>query len=153
MSLGCSRRWVGTGPFRLCWSPVLAPIAPKGTSPVDDERDLHRAIGLYIITRQRSMTGAEFRFLRKQMGFTQKELAAEIGVNEQTVANYEKNRPVPPRSECDIRLVFLLWVTPPEARAEIIKTLAEGIKKHIRKARPIMVSEPLPPDRVPNLYF
>jgi hypothetical protein len=41
---------------------------------IDDENDLHRSIGLYVITRPRTLTGAEFRFLRKQMGFKQKDL-------------------------------------------------------------------------------
>ena len=59
---------------------------------IQNEGDLQRSIGLYVITRQRPLTGPEFRFLRKQMGAKQKELAEELDVDEQTVANYEKTR-------------------------------------------------------------
>jgi transcriptional regulator with XRE-family HTH domain len=38
------------------------------------------------------MTSAEFRFLRKQMGLTQKELGERLGVEDQTIANYEKEK-------------------------------------------------------------
>jgi transcriptional regulator with XRE-family HTH domain len=35
------------------------------------------------------MCGPEFRFLRKQMGLTQTELAELFDVSDQTIANYE----------------------------------------------------------------
>lgn len=41
--------------------------------------DLHRAIGMHVINLDRKMTGREFRFLRKQMGCKQKELAEALG--------------------------------------------------------------------------
>jgi transcriptional regulator with XRE-family HTH domain len=100
---------------------------------IDDERDLHRAIGLYVITRPRTLTGHEFRFLRKQMGFKQKDLAGELGVNEQTVANYEKDRPIPTASDHLMRLEFLLWIAPEDANVELVKRVAETIKARARK--------------------
>jgi DNA-binding transcriptional regulator YiaG len=51
--------------------------------------DLHRAIGLYVINQDRALTGSEFRFLRKQMGLKQKDLAERFGTDVQTVANYK----------------------------------------------------------------
>jgi len=109
---------------------------------IDDEKALHRAIGLYIITRPRILAGAEFRFLRKQMRYTQKALASELGVTEQSVANYEKNKTKSPQSEVMIRLSFLLWVTPEDAHAKIIKELAKRIKEQARKEKPILLSAP-----------
>jgi putative transcriptional regulator len=50
---------------------------------------LHRAIGLHIAQKSR-MTNKEFKFLRKLMGCTQDELAWDLQVNVQTIANYEK---------------------------------------------------------------
>jgi DNA-binding transcriptional regulator YiaG len=100
---------------------------------IEDERDLHRAIGLYVITRPRTLTGTEFRFLRKQMGFKQKDLAGELGVNEQTVANYEKDRPIPTASDHLMRLEFLLWIAPNDANVDIVKRVAETIKARARK--------------------
>jgi transcriptional regulator with XRE-family HTH domain len=100
---------------------------------IQNERDLHRAIGLYVITRPRTLTGAEFRFLRKQMGFKQKDLAGELGINEQTVANYEKDRPIPTASDHLMRLEFLLWITPKDANVDLVKRIAETIKARARK--------------------
>jgi DNA-binding transcriptional regulator YiaG len=102
---------------------------------IEDERDLHRAIGLYIITRPRNLTGAEFKFLRKQMGFKQKSLAGDLGVNEQTVANYEKGRSIPARSEFLMRLTFLIWITPDDAKAAVVKRVTERIKAYAQKAK------------------
>jgi putative transcriptional regulator len=49
---------------------------------IDNLNDLHRAIGLYIVEKSEPMTGAEFRFLRKQMKLTQSELAAIMNTTE-----------------------------------------------------------------------
>jgi transcriptional regulator with XRE-family HTH domain len=110
---------------------------------IHNEDDLHRAIGLYIITRHRSLTGAEFRFLRKQMGFKQKELAGELGVNEQTVANYEKNKRIPKGSDLFMRQIFLLWITPEDECAGLMKRISEEISK--RRARRLNADEDAPP--------
>lgn len=92
--------------------------------------DLHRMIGLYAVTRRRALRGAEFRFLRKQMGYKQRQLAEDLGVDEQTIANYEKNKKIPPTSDKLMRMTFLLWLTPEDARAEFLKRLNEEMKKH-----------------------
>lgn len=94
------------------------------------EDDLLLAIGLYVICQERRLTGAEFRFLRKQMKITQKQLAKRLGVEDQTVANYEKGKvKIPFPSEQLLRMVFLLWVTPPDERASTLKELAEDIQR------------------------
>jgi DNA-binding XRE family transcriptional regulator len=119
---------------------------------IDDEDSLHRSIGLYIVTRSRPLTGAEFRFLRKQMRYTQKALADDIGVNEQTVANYEKGKPIPQRAENYIRLTFIVWMTPEHARADVIKRLAmevKQLKKTLRKPTPATISC-VPPTDIQN---
>lgn len=96
---------------------------------IQNEGDLQRAIGLYVLTRKRPLTAQEFRFLRKQMGLKQRELAEALGVDEQTVANYEKKQKIPFRSERLMRLTFLLWLTPKDARADLLKRLNDGFKK------------------------
>jgi DNA-binding transcriptional regulator YiaG len=60
---------------------------------------LHHAIGLYIIEKPEPMTGAEFRFLRKQMELTQDELARVMKTTDQTVANYEKGKTAEDRDD------------------------------------------------------
>ena len=71
------------------------------------------------------MTSAEFKFLRKQMGLTQKELASLLSVNEQTVANYEKNRRIPPQSENSMKISFLIWMAPPDVRVDTLRQITK----------------------------
>ncbi len=104
--------------------------------------NLHRSIGMYVIMQPRGLTGAEFRFLRKQMKITQKVLAKELGVNEQTVANYEKDKPIPTTSENLMRMIFLLWIAPEDARADLVKRIAERIKARPRNPEPMSQVSP-----------
>jgi putative transcriptional regulator len=59
---------------------------------IDDVEGLHRAIGRWLIRRPRVLTGAEFRYLRKELDLSQKELAARLGATEQQVFRWEKRR-------------------------------------------------------------
>lgn len=66
---------------------------PYGTGvSIDDIDGLHRAIAADIIRKPSRMTGEEFRFLRKEQDLTQAEMAAILGVSEQTVLAWERNR-------------------------------------------------------------
>jgi transcriptional regulator with XRE-family HTH domain len=100
---------------------------------VEAEDDLLRAIGFHIICQEGPMTGKEIRFLRKQMGLTQDQLAAHLGVNVQSVANYEKGRTLPPTSDRLIRFVFALWTVPPDARASVLQDLAAAIQQELAR--------------------
>lgn len=51
---------------------------------------LHATIALGIISHEKSMSGAELRFLRSEMGMTQAELAKVIHVDKQTVGRWER---------------------------------------------------------------
>ena len=95
---------------------------------IDNLNGLHHAIGLYIIEKSEPMTGAEFRFLRKQMELTQEELARVMKTTDQTVANYEKGKtadlgPADPL----LRLTYLLHVIPEETHAEVLKQASERL--------------------------
>jgi DNA-binding transcriptional regulator YiaG len=96
---------------------------------IDAPDDLHRAIGLHVVTQRRALKGAEFRFLRKQMKFTQQELAERFGTDVQTIANYEKGKKIPLISERYMRVTFVLWTIPPDARAAVVKEIAEEVQK------------------------
>jgi DNA-binding transcriptional regulator YiaG len=52
---------------------------------IQDLEGLHRAIGS-IIAKRPKLTGPELRFLRKEMGLSQKGLADFVGTSEQTVS-------------------------------------------------------------------
>ncbi len=67
---------------------------------VDDEGDevifipainsLHRVIAVGIVSHQKGMNGAELRFLRSEMGYTQSELAALVHRDKQTIGRWER---------------------------------------------------------------
>jgi len=110
---------------------------------IDMPDDLHKAIGLHIVTQKRPLTGAEFRFLRKQMKLTQKELAADYfgGADVQTIANYEKGKKIPPASDQLMRMNFALWLIPADARAAVMKEIAKEMQKRRRQRRVRAASE------------
>jgi len=64
----------------------------KGVS-IEDVEGLHRAITKSVIKSPNKMTGAEVRFLRKEMDLSQKRLGEMLGVSDQTVALWEKQEP------------------------------------------------------------
>jgi DNA-binding transcriptional regulator YiaG len=51
---------------------------------------LHKRIGLAAVKLKKSLSGADVRFLRKEMDFSQSALGDLLGVDEQTVARWEK---------------------------------------------------------------
>ena len=92
---------------------------------IESEDDLLRAIGLHIFEESHELTGAEFRFLRKLMGLTQKELGSTLAISAQTVANYEKGATAiagPARKF--LRLLFAVHFLPDDARASVVKSIA-----------------------------
>ena len=52
---------------------------------------LHRAIGTYLVREKKELTGAEIRFLRRELSMSQKALGAVLNKSDQTVARWEKN--------------------------------------------------------------
>ena len=59
---------------------------------VQDMDGLHRAIGTHLAKEKRALTGAELRFLRIELGLSQKLLGMLLGKTAQTVARWEKEQ-------------------------------------------------------------
>jgi DNA-binding transcriptional regulator YiaG len=59
---------------------------------VREADDLHKAIGMCLITSKKILNGKEVRFLRKEMDLTQAELGKLLGVTDQAVARWEKDK-------------------------------------------------------------
>ena len=59
---------------------------------IDDMDGLHRAIGTHLAREKRALTGAELRFLRVELGLSQKMLGILLGKSAQTVARWEKEQ-------------------------------------------------------------
>jgi DNA-binding transcriptional regulator YiaG len=93
---------------------------------IENVNGLHRAIGLHIIEKSAAMTGPEFRFLRKQLGLSQLELAKTFGVTDQTIANYEKGKSSLGPAENGIKTAYLLHILPEQTRVEVIKSMMKA---------------------------
>jgi len=91
---------------------------------------LHKAIGRYIVTKRKGLTGQEIRFLRNTLNLTQSELADQLGNNAQSIARWEKGQAeIPGDAEKLLRVFFFAkLVTRDELealRALILQRLAE----------------------------
>ena len=57
---------------------------------IHDIDGLHRAIGTHLVRERKDLTGAELRFLRRELGMSQKTLGEFLNKSDQTVARWEK---------------------------------------------------------------
>ena len=73
---------------------------------IQDVEGLHRLIGT-IIAKRPKLSGPELRFLRKEMGMSQKGLADFVGTSEQTVSLWERGRAIPKAADRLIKLAYL----------------------------------------------
>jgi DNA-binding transcriptional regulator YiaG len=69
---------------------------------------LNKAIGKFLITRRKVLSGTELRFLRHEMDMSQPTLAHLLRVTEQTVQKWEagKRAQVPAPADALIRLLY-----------------------------------------------
>lgn len=77
----------------------------KGVS-IHDVAGLHRVIGR-ALARLPRLTGAQVRFLRKELGLSQKVLAALLGTSEQNVSLWERRGRMPRGNDRLMRLLYL----------------------------------------------
>jgi putative transcriptional regulator len=75
---------------------------------IANQKGLHKAIGKYLITHKKELTGKEVRFLRHEMDMSQPTLAKLLGVTEQTVHKWEmgKTTQVPETASRMIRVIY-----------------------------------------------
>lgn len=87
---------------------------------------LHRAIARQIVRLPRPLSGAEFRFLRKELELSQASLSDYLGCNVQALARWEKGRSrIPKPAE---RLLRALYRESDEGNAQI-RELVKGISR------------------------
>ncbi len=67
---------------------------------------LMAAICNALSEKRSKLTGAEFRYLRSNMGLSQKSLGKLFGYTEQAVAKWEKSGKVPKSADALIRVVY-----------------------------------------------
>jgi len=80
----------------------------KGVA-IQDVSGLHKAI-CRAIARQPKLTGAELRFLRKEMGLSQTGLAQLLGSTEQNISLWERRGKIPKVSDRLVKLICLEYI-------------------------------------------
>ena len=108
------------------------PYGP-GTA-IEDLPGLHRAIGLWIVRSRPRLTGAELRFLRKELDISQKRLAEILGVEEQTVSLWERRGKMPKMADRFARALYREHAEGNAKIQDIVERLAAKDKKE-REAR------------------
>lgn len=76
---------------------------------IQDSDQLHTAIGRWLVDLPKPLNGAELRFLRVEMGMTQRDLAGALGQGEQSIRRWEKARTKPFDGSAD-RLLRVLYM-------------------------------------------
>ena len=102
---------------------------------------LHSAIAHNQVRYKKRLSGAEIRFLRVEMGLSQKSLGDLVGVDEQTVSLWERIARKPALSaERVLRLLYLEHADGKTKVADIVKKLsdtdrqADDANKHVYEA-------------------
>jgi DNA-binding transcriptional regulator YiaG len=101
---------------------------------IDHLPDLFMAIAFNLSRKPDRLTGAEMRFLRKRMEMTQADLAKELWVGEQTVANYEKGKTEVGPADRALRFLFLAHVADDADVAEELRFEAEALMRPSQRA-------------------
>lgn len=78
----------------------------KGVS-INNIDGLNKAIGLFLISNKKDLTGRELRFLRHEMLMSQGTLASLLGMSEQAIRRWESDKVnIPKPSESLLRLLY-----------------------------------------------
>jgi len=90
--------------------------------------DLHRTIGLQLVTDRKPLNGRELRFLRKEMNSSQDELARRLKVDVQTVARYEKGQTAIPGSvDAIVRILYAIDLLPEDRKLEVVEDVIDDL--------------------------
>lgn len=91
---------------------------------ISDLEGLHQAIGRHIAARG-YMTGAEFRFLRKELDLSQTRFGALLDVSEESISLWERRGRVPKMACRWMQALYLESVTGNVKVKDLIEKLAD----------------------------
>lgn len=94
---------------------------------IQDTDELHKVIGRWIVSLPKPINGAELRFLRLEMGMTQRDLAAVLGADEQAVRRWERARDKSFNGSADrlLRALYLEYIDGDGPIRALVDRLAE----------------------------
>lgn len=93
---------------------------------IEDVEGLHRAIGEKLAKHKPRLSGAEFRFLRKELGLSQAKFGQAFDYQDQSVALWERKGRLPKWADRMIRLMYLENVSGNTKVKELIERLNDG---------------------------
>ena len=68
---------------------------------------LHKVLAFMVLLQPTGLLVEEIRFLRKNLGYSQEELAEKLGVSRPTVARWETNKPMKQDHDKALRRLYL----------------------------------------------
>lgn len=123
-------RGSGIDGIYLCNGYERENISGEWFTCIDDIEGLHQAISLYLVEHKPRLAANEIRFLRNTMDSTQADIADALGVDEQTVARWEKGKTtMPGPADRTLRIIFLASIMDPEELMSFISELSELSKR------------------------
>lgn len=75
---------------------------------IHDADDLHQVIGMLVALKPAELSSAEVKFIRIELDLSQKELAALLGVTDQTVSLWERGKQIIQRAESLVLRALML---------------------------------------------
>ena len=96
------------------------------TVSIHDIDGLHRAIAKFLIRERKTLSGPEARFLRHELGYSQKVLAGLLGKNIQTIARWEKGESrIDGPADRLLRLMYKLRMGSHRGIGKLLRKLAD----------------------------
>lgn len=94
---------------------------------IEDTAELHKVIGGWLVSSPKPLNGAELRFLRVELGMTQKDLAGSLGLEEQAVRRWEKKRDgtFNPTADRLLRVLYTAYIDGDATIRGLVDRLAE----------------------------
>lgn len=100
--------------------------------------ELWRAIAMNLVSSQKLLSPREIRYLRGQMDYTQAELADLLGVEDQTVARWEKGQArLPGPADRAIRIFYLASDAAGEDGRLMLNKLVEMVTDLVERDAPL----------------
>lgn len=113
---GLPNVWLSSG-----YETVQSPYG-EGVS-IRDIKGLHRCLGCALCDKPELLTGAEFRYLRRELDFSQKLMGELVGLGVRQIRNIERGAEVKEPYNRLIRHMYMAGIDPRNSYIELFKRL------------------------------
>ena len=105
---------------------------------IQNVEGLHRTIALHLIKTKPSLSGAEFRFIRKELDLSQARLGQMFGYSSQAIAIWEKSGHVPKLADRALRAIYREVAEGNAGLQELVERLNDLDRKHHDKSKVVL---------------